>query len=153
MNAVANPITILIADDDHEDQMLIRDAWAASRLVNDLRFVDDGEQLMDYLQRCGLYADPADSPRPGLVLLDLNMPKKNGLEALKEIKSDPQLQAIPIVVLTSSKEEEDVLSSYALGVSGFITKPVSFQSLVDVIKGVGKYWIEIVELPVHRSDE
>ncbi len=148
MSMVSNPVTILIADDDHEDQMLIRDAWAASRVVNDLRFVDDGEQLMDYLQRRGSYVDPAISPRPGLIMLDLNMPKKDGLEALKEIKSDPALQPIPIVVLTSSKVDEDIIRSYALGVSGFITKPVSFQSLVDVLRGVGKYWIEIVELPV-----
>jgi CheY-like chemotaxis protein len=142
-----HPMTILMADDDLEDQMLVRDAWAESRLNNDLRFVNDGEQLMDYLFRRGAYAKPADSPRPGIILLDLNMPKKDGREALEEIKQDPDLRQIPVVVLTSSKAEEDIVCSYDLGVGGFITKPVTFEGLVEAIKALGRYWIEIVELP------
>ena len=148
MNKARKTLTILIADDDLEDQMLVRDAWEKSRLYNHLRFVDDGEQLMDYLYRRGAFADPIDSPRPGIILLDLNMPKKDGREAMEEIKNDPDLRRIPIVVLTSSKAEEDIICSYNLGVSGFITKPVTFDGLVEAIKALGRYWIEIVELPL-----
>ena len=148
MDKARRTVTILMADDDSEDQMLVRNAWQKSRLSNDLRFVDDGEQLMDYLYRRGAYADPIDSPRPGVILLDLNMPKKDGYEALEEIKNDPGLRRIPVVVLTSSKAEEDIICSYNLGVSGFITKPVTFGGLVDAIEALGRYWIEIVELPI-----
>ncbi len=144
-------ITILMADDDPDDCLLVSKAFKASRLCNDLRFVKDGEELMDYLYQRGKYAGAALSPRPGLILLDLNMPKKDGREALREIKSDPDLRAIPIVVLTTSKEEEDVLRSYDLGANSYITKPVTFQGLVDVIKSLGNYWLEIVELPVSQE--
>src|SRR3982750_3470141 len=109
------PITILMADDDADDRELTREASAESRLANDLRFVEDGEELLDYLKRRGRYADPASSPRPGLILLDLNMPRKDGREALEEIKADPELKCIPVVVLTTSKTEEDILRSYGLG--------------------------------------
>lgn len=141
------PITILIAEDDPEDRMLMEDAFIESRLVNDLRFVEDGEQLMDYLYCRGRYADPINSPRPGVILLDLNMPRKDGREALKEIKSDPTLRQIPIIVLTTSQGEEDVFRSYDLGVNSFITKPVTFVAMVELIKTLRKYWFEIVELP------
>jgi CheY-like chemotaxis protein len=147
MDKARKTLTILMADDDLEDQMLVRNAWQKSRLSNDLRFVDDGEQLMDYLYRRGAYADPIDSPRPGVILLDLNMPKKDGYEALEEIKNDPDLRRIPVVVLTTSKAEEDIIRSYNLGVSGFITKPVTFGGLVEAIKALRRYWFEIVELP------
>jgi CheY-like chemotaxis protein len=147
MDKARKAVTILMADDDPEDQMLVRNAWQRSRLCNDLRFVNDGEQLMDYLHRRGAYADPIDSPRPGVILLDLNMPKKDGYEALQEIKNDPDLRRIPVVVLTSSKTEEDIVHSYNLGVSGFIAKPVTFGGLVEAIEALGRYWIEIVELP------
>ena len=153
MSSDREPIIILMADDDPEDQMLVRDAWKESRLANDLRFVSDGERLMDYLHRRGEYGDPGSSPRPGLILLDLNMPKKDGREALEEIKADPDLMRIPIVVLTSSKADEDIVSSYNLGVSGFITKPVTFDGLVRVMKALGKYWIEIVELPPQNTPQ
>ncbi len=141
------PITILLADDDADDRMLARDALAESRLANDLRFVEDGEELLDYLHRRGKYADPASSPRPGLVLLDLNMPRMDGREALREIKAEESLRHIPIVVLTTSKAEEDIYRTYNLGVNSFITKPVSFAGLVTVMKALGRYWFEIVELP------
>lgn len=141
------PIVILIADDDAEDRMLIHEALEESRLKNQVQFVENGEELMDYLQNRNRFSDKEKFPTPGLILLDLNMPKKDGREALKEIKSDDMLKLIPIVVLTTSKAEEDVLRTYDLGVSSFITKPVTFSSLVDVMKTLSKYWFEIVELP------
>jgi CheY-like chemotaxis protein len=143
----AKPITILLADDDADDRMLAKEALEESRLVNDLHFVEDGEQLMDYLRHRGRYADVASAPRPGLILLDLNMPRKDGREALREIKDDPELRRIPVIVLTTSKAEEDIYRTYDLGVNSFITKPVTFEGLVAVMRGLGKYWFEIVELP------
>ena len=142
-----NPIVILMADDDADDRMLARDALEESRVLNDLRFVEDGEELMEYLTRKGKYADIEDSPRPGLILLDLNMPKKDGREALKEIKSDPNLRRIPVVIMTTSKAEEDVFRSYDFGASSFITKPVTFDRLVELMRTLGEYWVEFVELP------
>jgi CheY-like chemotaxis protein len=141
------PITILLADDDADDRMLAKEALEESRLANDLHFVENGEQLMDYLLHRGAYADQATSPRPGLILLDLNMPKKDGREALREIKDDPDLRRIPVIVLTTSKAEEDIYRTYDLGVNSFITKPVTFEGLVGVMRALGKYWFEIVELP------
>ena len=108
--------------------------------------VVDGEDLMDYLNHKGRYVPPADAPRPGVILLDLNMPKKDGREALKEIKANPELRQIPVVVLTTSKAEEDILRSYDSGASSFISKAVTFDGLIEVMKGLGKYWFEIVEL-------
>jgi len=145
--ATAKPITILMADDDADDRELTREAFAESRLANDLRFVEDGVELLDYLHRRGKYADPASSPRPGIILLDLNMPRKDGREALQELKQDPRLRAIRVIILTTSKAEEDILRTYNLSAASYITKPVTFEALVDVIKTLGKYWLEIVELP------
>ncbi len=145
--ANGNPIIILMADDDADDRMLTRDALEESRVLNELRFVEDGEELMEYLTRKGKYADVKDSPRPGLILLDLNMPKKDGREALKEIKSDPNLRRIPVVIMTTSKAEEDVFRSYDFGASSFITKPVTFDRLVELMRTLGEYWVEFVELP------
>jgi CheY-like chemotaxis protein len=147
------PITILLADDDDDDRELTRDALQDSRLANEMRFAVDGQDLMDYLRRDGIYADPSvDAPRPGLILLDLNMPKKDGREALAEIKADPVLRQIPIVVLTTSKAEEDVMRSYDLGCNSFITKPVTFGGLVEVMRTWTRYWFEIVELPESGPD-
>ena len=140
-------ITILLADDDPDDRQLTRDAFAENRLANVLNTVDDGEELLEYLQRRGRYADQRNEPLPGLILLDLNMPRKDGREALKEIKADQNLRRIPIVVLTTSKAEEDILRTYDLGVNSYITKPVTFKSLVELIKLLGRYWFEVVELP------
>lgn len=147
--ASKKPITILMADDDQDDCLLVNKAFEASRLANDLRFVADGEELMDYLYRRGTYED---APRPGLILLDLNMPRKDGREALKEIKEDAGLKDIPVVVLTTSKDEEDILRSYNLGANSYITKPVTFEGLSDVMKSLGTYWFEIVELPSHGKE-
>ena len=142
------PITILMADDDEEDRDLTREALQRAHLHNDVRFVADGQELLDYLRHQGPYHDDGEaSPTPGIILLDLNMPKKDGREALAEIKADPQLKKIPVVVLTTSSDEEDVIRSYDLGVNSFITKPVTFGSLVDVMRAWSRYWFEIVELP------
>lgn len=131
--------------------MLARDALEESRLANDLRCVEDGEELLEYLFRRGKYSDPETSPRPGLILLDLNMPRKDGREALREIKAHESLRQIPIVVLTTSKAEEDIYRTYDLGVNSFITKPVSFEGLVEVMKVLNRYWFEIVELPKEET--
>lgn len=139
-------ITILMADDDADDRMLAEDAMKENRLGNSFRCVEDGQELMDYLKRSGRYATQ-DAPRPGLILLDLNMPRKDGRQALQEIKSDPELRQIPVVVLTTSKTEEDVLRSYDLGANSFITKPVTFDRLVEIVRTLGTYWFQIVELP------
>lgn len=147
-NGGGSPLTILMADDDEEDRELTHDALTSADLPNQMRFVADGQELMDYLRAEGRYAHAgSDAPRPGIILLDLNMPKKDGREALEEIKADPSLRKIPVVVLTTSRDEEDVIRSYDLGVSSFITKPVTFGSLVEVMGAWGRYWFEIVELP------
>jgi len=147
-----NNITILMADDDADDRLLTQDAFKENRLGNELRFVEDGEELLDYLYRRGKYVDPESSPRPGIILLDLNMPRLDGREALKEIKADPDLHSIPIIILTTSSAEEDIARTYDLGVNSFITKPVTFEGLVEVIKKTGWYWLEIVELPKQEND-
>jgi CheY-like chemotaxis protein len=140
-------LVVLVAEDDEDDRLMLEDAWAENRMANDLRFVRDGEELMDYLLRRGAFAAPGAAPRPGLILLDLNMPRKDGREALQEIKADPSLRRIPVVILTTSKAEEDVLRSYSIGVSSFITKPVSFEALVSTVRDMGRYWFDIVRLP------
>ena len=142
-----NPVIILMADDDDDDRYFTQEALAENRVVNDLYFVEDGEDLMDYLYQRGKYSEPGIAPRPTLILLDLNMPRKDGREALKEIKTDPNLRSIPVVILTTSKAEEDILKTYDLGASSFITKPVDFQSMVHIMKTLGEYWFEIVHLP------
>jgi CheY-like chemotaxis protein len=140
-------ITVLIAEDDEDDRLLIEEALEENNLLNNLYFVENGEELMDYLYHRGAYTDQSLFPRPNIILLDLNMPKKDGREALKEIKEDPYLKSIPIIVLTTSKAEEDILKSYDLGVNSFISKPVNFDSLVNIMETFSRYWFEIVQLP------
>ncbi len=147
MNSIKRTVVILIADDDEDDRLMAKEALEENRLANEIRFVVDGEDLTDYLKCLGKYTEPGSAPRPGLILLDLNMPRKDGREALKEIKADPDLRQIPIIVLTTSKAEEDIYRTYDLGVNSFITKPVSFTALAEVMKTLAKYWFEIVELP------
>jgi len=147
MKNQSKSIVILLADDDDEDRMLACDALAESRITNEIYCVTDGEELMDYLRQKGKYSPPAHAPRPGLILLDLNMPRMDGREALREIKSDPTLRQIAVVVLTTSRAEEDILRSYDSGASSFISKPVTFEGLVELMKGLGRYWFEIVDLP------
>ena len=144
-------ITILLADDDPDDRKLTQDAFSENRLANNLHCVEDGEELIDYLHRAGKYESLRGQALPGLSLLDLNMPRKDGREALKEIKADPELRRIPIVVLTTSKAEEDIVRTYDLGVNSYVTKPVTFKSLVELIKVLGRYWFEVVELPPEEN--
>ena len=145
------PITILMADDDPDDRLLTADALKEARLINDIRFVENGVELLEYLRKQGKFAAPADAPRPGLILLDLNMPRMDGRTVLKELKNDPEFRAIPVVVLTTSKDDEDVYRSYDLGVNSYIVKPVTFEALVDILQTLEKYWFEIVELPPQRD--
>ena len=147
MKTEGKMITILLADDDPDDRQLTRDAFAENRLVNMLHTVEDGEELMEYLRRQGRYADQKNVPLPGLILLDLNMPRKDGREALKEIKADPELRRIPIVVLTTSKAEEDIAKAYALQANCYVTKPVDFQNLMQVVGAIESFWLTVVRLP------
>src|SRR5262245_57951002 len=147
MSNPAESIEILMADDDPDDCLMASRALKAYRLRNGIRFVEDGEELLDYLRRRGKYAEPGAAPTPGIILLDLNMPKMDGREALAAIKADPELRKIPVVVLTTSQAEEDILRTYDLGVNSYITKPVTFQGLAEVMKALSVYWFEIVKLP------
>jgi CheY-like chemotaxis protein len=143
----ACPITILMAEDNEDDRFLTREAMQSSRVINDLRFVGDGVELLEYLRREGAYQEAGSAPWPGIILLDINMPRMDGLTALAEIKRDPKLRRIPVVVLTTSDDEHDVLRSYDLGAASFITKPVTFQSLVSIAQHLDGYWAGIVTLP------
>lgn len=147
MNVQSTPITILMADDDPDDRALTAEALKDARLINDIRFVENGEDLLDYLHARGKYAPPAAAPRPGLILLDLNMPRKDGRTVLKELKQDPELKSIPVVVLTTSKDDEDIYRSYDLGVNSYVVKPVTFGAIVDTLQTLEKHWFQIVELP------
>jgi CheY-like chemotaxis protein len=147
MSELGQPITILLADDDEDDRLMTRDALREARLHNDLRTVVDGVELLEYLRNEGAYAQAESAPWPGLLLLDLNMPRMDGREALREIKDDAKLRMLPVVVLTTSKAEEDIVRTYELGVNSFISKPVTFMGLVDVMKAFSRYWLEIVDLP------
>ena len=139
-------VRILLAEDDDDDFFLTEQALKQNRLRNEVRRVRDGEELMDYLRHEGAFSQ-SEELEPSLILLDLNMPRKDGREALHEIKADPRLRHIPVVVLTTSRAEEDVVRSYEYGVNSFISKPVTFQGLVDAMKALGRYWFEVVELP------
>jgi CheY-like chemotaxis protein len=139
--------TILMADDDEDDRLLIQEAMEEARQINDLRFVEDGVELLQYLRRDSAFAEPGAAPRPHLILLDLNMPRMDGRTALREIKADPSLRQIPVVVLTTSRAQEDILRSYDLGAASFISKPVGFRSLMEMVTVLGQYWTGIVSLP------
>jgi CheY-like chemotaxis protein len=141
------PVVFLMADDDPDDRLLIREAFEESLIHNSIYFVEDGVELMDFLRNQDKYSDPLLAHSPDLILLDLNMPRKDGREALAEIKKDPQLRHIPVVVLTTSKAEEDIMRSYDIGAASYITKPVTFDGLVEAIRGLGQYWVQIVRLP------
>jgi len=147
MTKLGSSITILMADDDADDRRLAAEALEESRLLNELKFVENGEELLAYLRHEGKYSDPETSPRPGIILLDLKMPRMDGRSALKEIKNDPKLRQIPVVILTTSNADQDIYSSYDLGVNSYIVKPVTFESLVDVLQTLQKFWFQIVELP------
>tara|TARA_R110000868_G_scaffold225785_3_gene478078 strand:- start:1100 stop:1561 length:462 start_codon:yes stop_codon:yes gene_type:complete len=140
-------ITILMADDDEDDRLLTHDALIESRVLNQLHCVEDGVELLQYLRREGKYIDKVLYPSPSLILLDLNMPRMDGRQALQQIKADPKLKSIPVVILTTSKQEEDMIKGYDLGAASYIAKPVNFEDLVDLMKAIGNYWVEFVELP------
>lgn len=146
-----SPLKILMADDDDDDKLLTQDALIESRVLNELYFVSNGVELLSYLRGEGIYQDREKYPFPSIVLLDLNMPKMDGREALAAIKADPNLRSIPVVILTTSKAEEDMIKGYNLGAASYIAKPVTFDALVELMTTVGKYWVEFVELPQHRS--
>lgn len=147
MNAPAKTNVILIAEDDADDRLLIQDALTDSGVALDVRFVEDGVELLDYLNRRHEFSLPASSPWPGLIILDLNMPRMDGREALKELKSKPGWKQIPVVVLTTSTAEPDIARVYELGANSFISKPVSFQALVGLMATVVDYWFKAVALP------
>jgi len=143
----AEKISILIADDDADDRELIKAAFDENSTQHHISFVENGEELLNYLKRNGHYADESLHPFPQIILLDLNMPKKDGREALRELKTDVTLKSIPVIVLTTSMEEKDVINSYELGVNSYIIKPVTYSGLVEFTRVLGKYWFEIAELP------
>jgi two-component system response regulator len=143
----ARSITILLADDDADDRLLTQDALKESKVLNRLFCVEDGVALLQYLRREGKYNDKERYPWPSLILLDLNMPRMDGREALQQLKEDPELRSIPVVILTTSKQEEDMIKGYGLGAASFITKPVDFTGLVELMRAIGNYWVEFVELP------
>lgn len=146
-------VTILMADDDEDDGLLVREALAESQFSFNLHIVSNSEELLDYLYNRGLYADKTRATRPGLILLDLNMPIKNGLEVLQEIKTDTSLRTIPVIILSTSEDQQDIYQSYALGANSFITKPVTFVGLVEIMETIGKYWFEIAQLPLELLGE
>jgi CheY-like chemotaxis protein len=148
--ATKDSLIILMADDDDDDILLTKKALQKGKLLNPVYTVHDGEELLDYLFRRGEYTNIENAPRPGMILLDLNMPKMDGREALREMKVHPDFKDIPVVVFTTSKAEEDIYRSYKLGVNSFITKPVTFEKLIEVMQMLGRYWFEIVTLPAER---
>lgn len=145
------PIHILLAEDDPDDRLLTRRAVVESRVATTFAAVENGEELMRYLRREGEYGAPDPAPRPNLILLDLNMPRMDGREALREIKSDAELRRIPVVVLTTSEAEQDVLQSYDLGVNAFVTKPVMFDALAGAMRSLGEFWFDLAKLPPERD--
>ncbi|MEE9212178.1 MAG: response regulator [Phycisphaeraceae bacterium] len=138
---------MLVAEDDPDDRTIIQVVFQDTGVAQDIRFVDDGKELMDYLFHRGVYAEANNAPRPSLILLDLKMPKKDGYEALAEIRADPELRSIPVIVLTVSSREEDIVRSYELGANSYITKPDSYGTLLLVIRRLGQYWFDTVKLP------
>jgi CheY-like chemotaxis protein len=147
MTPVGKLNTILIADDDSDDRLLAEDALRECGVTADVRFVTDGVELMNYLQGREKYNIPGGAPKPSLIILDLNMPRKDGREALKEIKADAALKKIPVLVLTTSTADSDIAGVYSLGANSFISKPVAFDKLVSIMRTIGEYWFQVVMLP------
>ncbi len=141
-------ISIIMADDDADDRLLTQSAFEENQISNPMHFVENGQELMDFLQRKGKY-NALNHPLPSLILLDLNMPKMDGREALREIKADPDLRKIPVLILTTSKSEKDIVESYSLGASCFISKPANFEQLLEVVKNIGRFWLETASIPGH----
>jgi CheY-like chemotaxis protein len=140
------PFVVLLAEDNEHDIIATKRAWGKSNIANPLRIVRDGEECLDYLWRRGKYSDSATAPRPGILLLDLKMPKMDGITVLQHIRKDEQLRCLPVIILTTSKAEEDRFRSYNLGANAYVVKPIGFQNLVEAIKTINLFW-ELVELP------
>ena len=151
-NMYGLPWTVLVAEDNPDDRRLTEEAWKEARLGNELRFVHDGKELLDYLYNRGMYTDAETSPRPGVILLDLNMPQISGCEALLEIKTDPALARIPVIILTTSKSGQDIFKTSLLGVNGYITKPTTFQGYIEMMKNLVNNWSEMIDLPFSRRE-
>ncbi|HVZ79537.1 MAG TPA: response regulator [bacterium] len=145
-------LPILMVDDDKDDRFLTEKALRANRVINPIRFLEDGEEMLEYLQRKGKFLSPGSAPKPCFILLDLNMPKMDGRQALEILKADPELRRIPVVILTTSQAEEDIIRSYNLGANSFITKPINFDRLVELMASLKEYWLEIVELPTAATE-
>jgi CheY-like chemotaxis protein len=143
---------ILMIDDDGDDCMMVKEAFAEAHVANEIRCLEDGVQAMNYLSGCGPYGKESSAPCPGLILLDLNMPRMDGRETLKQIKSHPDLRSIPVIILTTSKEKKDIVQSYEAGASSFITKPNTFEGLVQALKALKKYYFEVAQLPGQAFD-
>ncbi len=140
-------ISVHMCDDDPDDRLLFKDAMEEANMLNEVSFTRDGQDLLDFLNRTGEHKDLKNKPLPDIILLDLNMPRKDGREALREIKSNKKFKHIPVVILTTSKQDEDILKSYNLGANSFISKPVTFEKLVDLVSKLSEYWFKIVKLP------
>jgi CheY-like chemotaxis protein len=151
MNETPKPEVILLAEDDSDDRLLLKDAMADCGWSGELRCVEDGAELLDYLKCRGKYQSPASAPLPGLILLDLNMPRKDGREALREIRADARLRRIPVVVLTTSQADTDIGQLYDLGANSYISKPIQFDALVNIIRALSQYWFKTVTLPALKS--
>jgi CheY-like chemotaxis protein len=147
MSAANRIPVILMADDDADDRLLANDALLDCAFEGHVRFVEDGEELVNYLRRIGKYSAVDANPRPGLILLDLNMPRKNGKEVLREIKADPALRQIPVVVFTTSRSDSDIAAVYELGANSFVVKPTGYDDLVGIMRSLKQYWFSIVQLP------
>lgn len=150
MKKLEDMITIHMCDDDPDDRLLFKDAIDEANMLNEISFTRDGQDLLDFLNRAGEHEDLKDKPLPDIILLDLNMPRKDGREALREIKRNEKFKHIPIVVLTTSKQDEDILKSYNLGANSYISKPVTFEKLVELVSRLSDYWFKIVKLPDTR---
>jgi len=141
------PAVILVVEDDPDDRFFIQEAFREAGFNTGLKFVEDGEEMLDYLLHRGAFSHPISAPRPSIILLDLNMPRLGGRIAYAEIQEHPKLRRIPVIILTISKSEEDILHMYDLGVKGYIIKPVRQKDLVEVIQSILNYWFRTVVLP------
>lgn len=140
------PFTVLMAEDDEHDILAVKRAWKKHHISNPLYVVKDGEECLDFLYRRGKYSEPESAPRPGILLLDIKMPKMDGLAVLKQIREDGQLRRLPVIILTTSTAEEDRLRSYDLGVNAYIVKPVGFENFSEAVRTINLFW-ELVDLP------
>lgn len=146
-----NTFVVLMAEDDEHDIIATKRAWKAGQMANPLHIVNNGEECLDYLERRGDYTDPASSPRPGILLLDINMPRMDGLETLQRIRANDQLRSLPVVMLTTSKAEEDRMRSYELGANAYIVKPIGFDNFAEAIRTINLFW-KLVALPGDRHE-